>query len=69
MKKYQHLIGNVAEMVQEKGIVKGGSWRHILATSFPSKRSLIDPDKVYDWVGFRCIAEVHEIESQPNKKP
>lgn len=59
---YFHLIGNVAEMVQEKGIVKGGSWRHKLAVSFPSKKILVDPEKVYDWVGFRCVAEVYTID-------
>lgn len=67
--EYQHLIGNVAEMVLEKGIVKGGSWRHILATSFPSKRQEINPTKVYDWVGLRCIGEVYKIEDNEYKKP
>jgi formylglycine-generating enzyme required for sulfatase activity len=55
---FTHLIGNVAEMVAEPGIVKGGSWRHKLQVSFPSKRIQIDPKKAYDWVGFRCIADI-----------
>ncbi|MEQ9466477.1 MAG: SUMF1/EgtB/PvdO family nonheme iron enzyme [Ekhidna sp.] len=58
---YTHLIGNVAEMVAEPGIVKGGSWRHKLSVSFPSKRIQTDPKKAYDWVGFRCIAEIVPI--------
>lgn len=53
-----NLIGNVAELVQEAGVVKGGSWRHELAVSMPSKSIQIDPKKVYDWVGFRCICNV-----------
>ncbi len=56
-----NLIGNVAELVKEPGVVKGGSWRHHLAVSFPSKSIPINPEKVHDWVGFRCICEVWEI--------
>ncbi len=55
---YTHLIGNVAEMVLEPGLVKGGSWRHKLSVSFPAKHIQIDSKKAYDWVGFRCIAEI-----------
>lgn len=57
-----NLIGNVAELVQETGITKGGSWRHKLAVSFPSKSIEVNPDRVYDWVGFRCICEVSYLE-------
>ena len=57
-----NLMGNVAELVAEPGIVKGGSWRHDLAVSFPSKQIKIDPNKQYDWVGFRCICEVTKAE-------
>ncbi|MFK7953111.1 MAG: formylglycine-generating enzyme family protein [Ekhidna sp.] len=67
--EYQHIIGNVAEMVLEKGVAKGGSWRQVLPTSFPSKRQKIDPEKGYDWVGFRCIAEVYELDDPESKKP
>ncbi|WP_420319278.1 SUMF1/EgtB/PvdO family nonheme iron enzyme [Ekhidna sp.] len=56
-----HLLGNVAELVAEPGIVKGGSWRHKLAVSFPSNQILIDPKKAYDWVGFRCVAEIISV--------
>ncbi len=62
LEKPLNLIGNVAELVKEPGIVKGGSWRHQLAVSFPSKQIQIDSKKVYDWVGFRCICEVWEIQ-------
>jgi formylglycine-generating enzyme required for sulfatase activity len=48
-----NLIGNVCEMVMEKGISKGGSWRH--------DPNLVNvwKDDHYDapnsWTGFRCI--------------
>lgn len=56
--RFLNMIGNVAELIQTKGIVKGGSWRHELPVSFPSKRIEINPTLVYDWVGFRCACEV-----------
>ncbi len=50
-----NMIGNVAEMVQEDGIAKGGSWTHTLAESTISAQQLYT--KPTNWLGFRCIAE------------
>jgi formylglycine-generating enzyme required for sulfatase activity len=51
-----NLIGNVAEMVNEKGIAKGGSWKDKL------EDCSIQADQHYEkpsnWIGFRCIAEL-----------
>jgi formylglycine-generating enzyme required for sulfatase activity len=50
-----NLLGNVAEMVAEKGIAKGGSWIH------KEKEVTVEKDFQYhkpaDWVGFRCVCE------------
>jgi formylglycine-generating enzyme required for sulfatase activity len=50
------IIGNVSEMVAEKGISKGGSWKHYLEECRPGK------DIVYagpeSWLGFRCVCSV-----------
>ncbi len=50
-----NMIGNVAEMLQEKGIAKGGSWYHT------EKEVSIKKDFMYDqptnWLGFRCVCE------------
>ena len=49
-----NMIGNVAEMVLEKGIAKGGSWTH------PLDSCKIKIDQLYSkpekWLGFRCVA-------------
>ena len=51
-----HLTGNVAEMVMEKGIAKGGSWAH------EAKDCKIGVNLEYEapnsWLGFRYIVEV-----------
>lgn len=57
-----NMMGNVAEMVKEPGITKGGSWRHQLPVSFPHKKIVVNPTNFYDWVGFRCICEVYYVE-------
>lgn len=48
------MIGNLAEMVAEKGIAKGGSFLHLVDSS------RIDANQHYDkperWLGFRCVA-------------
>lgn len=48
-----NMIGNVAEMVQEEGIAKGGSFHHTLG------QSAITNDIIYrkpmEWLGFRCV--------------
>jgi hypothetical protein len=52
-----NLIGNVAEMVLEKGIAKGGSWKHSIVESKIENRLIYDSPKV--WLGFRCVCEVN----------
>ncbi|PCH68564.1 MAG: hypothetical protein COC01_03475 [Bacteroidetes bacterium] len=53
-----NLLGNVAEMINEKGIAKGGGWTHKL------KEIKIENDFIYDkpenWLGFRCVFEIIE---------
>lgn len=50
-----HMIGNVAEMVQEKGIAKGGSYRDPLAAcTITSHVQFSAPSPT---VGFRCVSE------------
>ncbi|HNQ67525.1 MAG TPA: SUMF1/EgtB/PvdO family nonheme iron enzyme [Bacteroidales bacterium] len=48
--------GNVAEMIDEKGIAKGGSWKH------KEEEYNVDKDYCYTkpevWLGFRCVCEV-----------
>jgi hypothetical protein len=50
------MIGNVAEMVLEKGIAKGGSWNHTLEESAINSRQYYN--KPENWLGFRCVCEV-----------
>lgn len=50
-----NIHGNVAEMVQEKGIAMGGSWKdqkHIIMLGKESKY-----EKAELWLGFRCVCE------------
>lgn len=51
-----NMIGNVAEMVEEKGVVKGGSYKNRLSDSRIIDRRMIDTPT--DDIGFRCICEV-----------
>lgn len=50
-----NILGNVAEMVQEKGIAKGGSYIHKIEEINPQKDFMYDAPKSY--IGFRCVAE------------
>ncbi len=50
-----HVLGNVAEMVAEKGIAKGGSWKDELSDSEITDRQLYTSPS--DKVGFRCVCE------------
>jgi hypothetical protein len=50
------MIGNVAEMISEKGFSKGGSWAHDLESSQIKKRQYYK--KPSAWLGFRCACEV-----------
>ncbi|MCP4438305.1 MAG: SUMF1/EgtB/PvdO family nonheme iron enzyme [Aureispira sp.] len=56
---YYHMLGNVAEMIQEKGIAKGGSWQHPKEESQVTSRNRYD--KPTNWLGFRCICETEKI--------
>ncbi len=50
-----NLIGNVAEMIQEKGVAKGGSWKQTLEEINAQKEfNYTEPN---NWVGFRCVCE------------
>jgi formylglycine-generating enzyme required for sulfatase activity len=50
---YYNLIGNVAEMVAEKGIAKGGSWQHTnIGLSHETDYKYTQPT---NWIGFRCV--------------
>ena len=52
------IIGNVSEMISEKGIAKGGSWH--------DKENEVSVEKDYSynkpksWLGFRCVCEILE---------
>lgn len=50
-----NVIGNVAEMVSEKGIAKGGSWKHKIEEC--KVKNDLTYDKSGNWLGFRCSAE------------
>jgi len=51
-----NMIGNVAEMIDQRGIAKGGSFRDELSRSgITDKRNYDNPA---DDIGFRCICEV-----------
>jgi formylglycine-generating enzyme required for sulfatase activity len=52
-----HMIGNLAEMISEKGISKGGSAFNSLNECEISK-SIPYTQPSY-WLGFRCICEIH----------
>jgi formylglycine-generating enzyme required for sulfatase activity len=56
-----HTIGNVAEMIAEEGISKGGSWLHVPLQSTIQER--IRYKYPTSWLGFRCICEVTEIKN------
>ncbi len=49
-----NMIGNIGEMISEKGIAKGGSFNHQL----DSCRFIFDQyfSKPENWLGFRCVA-------------
>lgn len=52
---YYNLIGNVAEMVQEKGVAKGGSWQQ--ADYEVSVKKDFAYNAPTNWIGFRCVLE------------
>lgn len=55
-----NMIGNVAEMIQEEGVAKGGSWMHRLQEcKIRMKQYYTTPA---NWLGFRCVCEVKPVE-------
>lgn len=51
-----NMIGNVAEMVQEEGIAKGGSFAHQLEDcKIKNNQTYSEPQR---WLGFRCVAVI-----------
>ena len=56
-KGYYDMIGNVAELVQEKGIAKGGSWNNKLSASKIKYQQKVKQPAAT--VGFRCICETN----------
>jgi formylglycine-generating enzyme required for sulfatase activity len=53
---FYNMIGNIAEMTGEKGISKGGSWRHYLDQCHI--RDSIYYNGPSNWLGFRCACIV-----------
>lgn len=51
-----NLLGNVAEMVNEKGVCKGGSWRNRIEDCRVGKD--LEYTKPTAWLGFRCVCIV-----------
>jgi formylglycine-generating enzyme required for sulfatase activity len=51
-----NLYGNVAEMVSEKGICKGGGWRNLLEECRAGKD--IPYTQPTAWLGFRCVCVI-----------
>jgi len=51
-----NLYGNVAEMINEKGICKGGGWCHLLDECRAGKNMVYE--KPTSWLGFRCVCIV-----------
>lgn len=54
-----NMLGNVAEMVQEKNICKGGSWRNRLEMCRVGKDQHYE--KANAWIGFRCVCVIKKI--------
>ncbi|MCU0357320.1 MAG: formylglycine-generating enzyme family protein [Cyclobacteriaceae bacterium] len=50
------MIGNIAELVEEPGIAKGGSWAHHLEESVIRARTPYQQPE--PWLGFRCVCDI-----------
>lgn len=53
-----NMIGNVSEMISEKGTSKGGSWHHQLEDCRVGKD--ISYSKPENWLGFRCVCVIRK---------
>ncbi len=51
-----NMLGNIAEMVSEKGICKGGGWRNRLEECRVGKDQ--EYTKPNSWTGFRCVCVI-----------
>lgn len=51
-----NLIGNVAEITDQRGFAKGGSWKH-RDDEVTVKRNFVYNEPA-NWLGFRCVCEV-----------
>jgi formylglycine-generating enzyme required for sulfatase activity len=61
-----NMIGNVSEMVAEKGIGKGGNFNlYVDDCKVKNQQQYTSPQC---WLGFRCICEIVENVPQPEKK-
>jgi formylglycine-generating enzyme required for sulfatase activity len=58
-----HVFGNVAEMVAEKRVSKGGSWRHNIESGRAGKS--IPYEKPASWLGFRCVCIIDGTVASP----
>ncbi len=53
-----NMIGNVSEMISEKGIAKGGNYNSFLEEcKIQNQQSYTKPEA---WLGFRCVCEVKD---------
>ncbi len=50
-----NILGNVAEMIAQKGVAKGGSWTH--KADEVSVEKDFEYKKPVKWLGFRCVCE------------
>ena len=57
-----HMLGNVSEMVQERGVTRGGSFRDPLSACIVAARGTYSSPS--PTVGFRCVLRA----TQPNRK-
>jgi formylglycine-generating enzyme required for sulfatase activity len=53
-----NIYGNVAELVAEKGIAKGGSWRNLLEECRAGKN--LTYDQPTSWIGLRCVCDLRK---------
>lgn len=56
-----NMLGNVAELVEEKGISKGGGWKTLVENCRVGKDT--EFSKPNAWTGFRCVCVVKKKES------
>jgi hypothetical protein len=54
------LGGNAAGMIDEEGVSKGGSWKHMREQHQRVNR--IPNNGPFNWLGFRCVAEAAPID-------